>query len=175
MICLVYFFIIEKSDCLHACLKKIYHLYYGSKHQLKNCSLNGPNKLMGGPDVTTHHQAWLKSLPKYFHINTMPVAPLAISSFLHIFWFIFVGVVLIVQEINFVGGGVEVVSEGTEFYTSSCSPREAVPFSNLWSTISEFYSVLTWAAMLKSLTFNPYRIHLLLRDSYFSLFSKLFT
>ena len=37
---------------------------------------------MGGPAVDTHHQdkIGLNSLVEYFHINTMSVAPLAISS-----------------------------------------------------------------------------------------------
>ena len=42
--------------------------------------------LMGGPAVTTHHQDWLL---EYFHVNTMSVAPLAISSFFFELFFAF--------------------------------------------------------------------------------------
>ena len=97
----------------------------------------------------------------------MSVAPLAIRSFCTLFFLssntvlpvksliaimiIYLFCVLVIQKLNFVvqqvvsgrrgGGGGGVVSESTEFCTFSCSPKAAVPCSNLlwWLTIFEFY------------------------------------
>ena len=56
--------------------------------------------LMGCPTVDTHLQDCLKSVLKYFHINTMSVAPLAISSFCTLFFLLSSKAVLPVKSLK---------------------------------------------------------------------------